>query len=144
VYLAPAADAHAVHQRPMNFSLVPLMVGAVVFGYLGAWLQGQLSATLGESEVLPGPITLVGVLAFALGAIGFGLAWYFTGRAALQPARDERESSYRPDGWVRAIAAAGYAAALGLSRIHSGLLPRYALGSLVGLAVIVLARVVAR
>jgi NADH-quinone oxidoreductase subunit L len=149
VYLAPAGDPHAVHhdpesERPMNWSLVPLMVGAVVFGYLGYWLQGRLSSTLGESEVLPGPITLVGVLAFALGAIGFGLAWYFTGRALPGHAQDEREPSYRPDGWVRAIASAGYAAALSLSRIHSGILPRYALGSLVGLAVILLARVVAR
>ncbi|MDQ6669161.1 MAG: NADH-quinone oxidoreductase subunit L [Chloroflexota bacterium] len=147
VYLAPAADAHAVHhdaesERPMNWSLVPLMFGAIVLGYFGTWLQGRLSSTLGDAEVLPGPITLVGLAAFALGAIGFGLAsWYFSRPAAAQI---ETEPSYRPDGWVRAIAGAGYAVSDGLAQIQSGVLPRYALGSLVGLAVIVLVRVVAR
>jgi NADH-quinone oxidoreductase subunit L len=148
VYLAPIADPHAVHhdpesERPMNWSLVPLMGGAIAFGYLGYWLQGRLSSTLGDTEALPGPITVVGLVAFALGAIGFGLAcWYFTRQPAA--AEDEQAPSYRPDAWVRAIAEAGYAAAMSLSRIHSGILPRYALGSLVGLAIIVLARVVAR
>jgi NADH-quinone oxidoreductase subunit L len=150
VYLAPAGDPHAVHhdpesERPMNWSLIPLMFGAIVFGYLGYWLQGRLSSTVGDSEALPGPITVVGLIAFALGALGFGVAcWYFTRPAVVRAAPDEREPSYRPDGWVVAIAEAGYAAARGLSRIQSGILPRYALGSLVGLAIIVLARVVAR
>jgi NADH-quinone oxidoreductase subunit L len=148
VYLAPIVDPQAVHhdpaaERPMNWSLVPLMVGAVVFGYLGSWLQGDLATTLGDTEALPGPITAIGVVAFALGAGGFAVAWwFFTSRAA--EAQDERAPSYRPDGWVRALAEAGYAAASSVSRIQSGVLPRYALGSLVGLAIIVLARVVAR
>src|SRR5438552_11965543 len=39
VYLAPANDPHAVHhdpsaERPMNWSLVPLMIGSIVLGYL--------------------------------------------------------------------------------------------------------------
>jgi hypothetical protein len=129
----------------MNWSLVPLMIGAIVFGYLGYWLEGRLASTLGDTEALPGPITIVGLVAFALGAIGFGVAcWYFTRPAVRRQAQEEREPSYRPDGWVVAIAEAGYAAARGVSRIQSGILPRYALGSLVGLAVIILARVVAR
>jgi NADH-quinone oxidoreductase subunit L len=149
VYLAPIVDPHAVHhdpeaERPMNWSLVPLMVGATVFGYFGGPLRGALASVLGDSEGLPGPITLVGLAAFGLGAVGFSAAcWYFTRPAAT--AEDERgEPSYQSDGWVTAIAAAGYAAAQGLSKIQSGILPRYALGSLVGLAIIVLARVVAR
>ena len=32
----------------LNWSLVPLMVGAIAFGYLGYWLQGALSPTLGK------------------------------------------------------------------------------------------------
>ncbi|HLZ30237.1 MAG TPA: proton-conducting transporter membrane subunit [Chloroflexota bacterium] len=148
VYLAPIVDPQAVHhdpesERPMDWSLVPLMVGAVAFGYLGYWLQGALVASLGQTEALQGPITAYGLVAFALGAGGFGVAcWFFTTRAA--GAQDEREPSYRPDVWVRAIAEAGYATSRGVSRIQSGVLPRYALGSLVGLAIIVLARVVAR
>ena len=51
----------------MNWSLVPLMGGAIAFGYLGYWLQGRLSSTLGDTEALPGPITVVGLVAFALG-----------------------------------------------------------------------------
>jgi hypothetical protein len=148
VYLAPVGDPHAVHhdaasERPMNWSLVPLMVGAIVFGYLGPWLQGRLFPALGDAEPLPGPISVIGLVAFALGAIGFGAAcWYFSRPVPAVP--DEGEPSYQPDAWVRAIGSAGYAAALGLSRIQSGVLPRYALGSLVGLAIILLVRVVAR
>src|SRR5207302_4072866 len=86
VYLAPAVDPHAVHhdpasERPMNWSLVPLMVGAISFGWLGGWLRARLAGPLGDTESLPGLITPEGLLAFALGAAGFGIAWwYFTQR----------------------------------------------------------------
>src|SRR6266851_9674024 len=93
VYLAPPVDVHAVHhdaesERPMNWSLVPLMVGAIAFGWLGSWLQATLAPPLGEIEALPPPIDPRGLLAFALGALGFGLAWwYFIRRApAVAPA----------------------------------------------------------
>ncbi|MGI9146352.1 MAG: NADH-quinone oxidoreductase subunit 5 family protein [Chloroflexota bacterium] len=148
VYLAPVVEPDAVHhdrasERPMNWSLVPLMGGAIAFGYLGLWLKDRLATVLDTAEGLPGPITPIGLAAFVLGAIGFGLAcWYFGRQPA--PAQDVREPTYRPDGWVRAIAEAGYATANGLSRIQSGVLPRYALGSLMGLAIIVLARLVVR
>src|SRR6266851_1246225 len=100
VYLAPPVDVHAVHhdadsERPMNWSLVPLMVGAIAFGWLGSWLQATLAAPLGEIEALPPPIDPRGLLAFALGAVGFGLAWwYFTRRAeavTTRPSDAERE-----------------------------------------------------
>jgi len=130
----------------MNWSLVPLMVGAIAFGWLGSWLQTQLAAPLGDIEPLPALVDPRGVLAFALGAIGFGLAWwYFTRRAAtLAPlpaqAQAEREPSYRAAGWVNVLADAGYAASRSLARAQSGGLPRYALGSFIGLAVILLVR----
>src|SRR5438067_1841359 len=58
VYLAPPIDVHAVHhdqdaERPMNWSLVPLIVGAIAFGWLGTWLQTVLGASVGEIEALP-------------------------------------------------------------------------------------------
>jgi NADH-quinone oxidoreductase subunit L len=152
VYLAPPVDVHAVHhdaesERPMNWSLVPLMVGAIAFGWLGSWLQAALAPTLGEIEALPAPIDPRGLLAFALGAVGFGLAWwYFTRRAEAvapalgQPAED-RQPTYRATAWVSVLADMGYAVARSLSRVHSGGLPRYALGSFIGLAVILLAMV---
>jgi NADH-quinone oxidoreductase subunit L len=146
VYLAQPVDSHAVHhdpeaEQPMNWSLVPLMVGSIAFGYLGTWLESRLAGTLGEVEPLPGPITPIGLLAFALGAIGFALAyWYFTRRPAAAAAPPYEEPSYRAAGWVRAIADAGYAVSNGLSRVHSGALATYAFGSFVGLALILLVR----
>jgi NADH:ubiquinone oxidoreductase subunit 5 (subunit L)/multisubunit Na+/H+ antiporter MnhA subunit len=151
VYLAPPVDVRAVHhdaesERPMDWSLVPLMVGAIAFGWLGSWLQATLAPTLGEIEPLPPLIDPRGLLAFALGAIGFGLAWwYFTRRAEAvaagvgQPVA-EREPTYRAAGWVSLLADAGYAVARSLSRVHSGGLARYALSSFIGLALILLIR----
>jgi NADH-quinone oxidoreductase subunit L len=154
VYLAAPADAHAVHHEPdserfMNWALVPLMVGAIGLGYPGGWLQTQLGSVLGDTEALPGLITPIGLLAFALGAIGFGLAWwYFVARepaaAIARPSAEVEQPSYRPDAWVRAIAEAGSAAAGAVSRLQSGEMARYALGSFIGLAIIIVARVVAR
>jgi NADH-quinone oxidoreductase subunit L len=153
VYLAAPGDAHAVHHEPgserlMNWALVPLMVGAIVLGYSGGWLQTQLASALGDTEALPAPITPIGLLAFAVGAIGFGLAWwYFVARlpaTRARPALEVEQPSYRADGWVRAIADAGYAAAGVVSRLQSGALARYALGSFLGVAIILVVRVLAR
>jgi NADH-quinone oxidoreductase subunit L len=151
VYVAPPVDVHAIHhdvesERPMNWSLVPLMVGAIAFGWLGNWLQAALAPPLGEIEALPPLIDPRGLLAFALGAVGFGLAWwYFTRRAeavaaAPRPPEAEGEPTYRAAGWVSVLADAGYAVARSLSRVHSGGLPRYAMGSFIGLALILLVR----
>ncbi|MCA1644965.1 MAG: NADH-quinone oxidoreductase subunit L [Chloroflexi bacterium] len=152
VYVAPPIDAHAVHhhadaERPMNWSLLPLMVGAIAFGWLGIWLRTTLLTSLSEIEPLPAPIDPRGLLAFALGAAGFGLAWwYFTVRAqaGARERRGEREPSYRAAGWIGVLADGGYAIAHSLSRAQSGGLPRYALGSFIGLAIILLVRVALR
>ncbi len=83
---------------------------------------------------------------FRLGAVGFGLAWwYFTRRAeavAIAPGQPvaEGEPTYRAAGWVSVLADAGYAVARSLSRVQSGGLPRYAMGSFIGLALILLVR----
>jgi hypothetical protein len=129
----------------MNWSLVPLMVGAIAFGWLGGWLQTRLAGPLGNTEALPAPITAVGMLAFVLGAAGFAIAWwYFTRRPEVAVVSAAGAASYRAAGWVRAIADVGYAISESLSRVQSGRLPQYALGSFVGLALIVLIREVAR
>ena len=151
VYLAPAVDEHAVHhdsssERLMDWALVPLAVGAIVFGYAGAWLSGLLNEPLGASEPLPGLVTLLGLAAFALGAIGFAISWWIvTQRPALAAApQPEVGSPYRAAPWVSALAKASYAVSDGLARVQSGLLARYALGSFVAVAVILLAREMSR
>ena len=125
----------------MNRSLVPLMAGAIGAGWLGGWLSGALVGPLDGVERLPPLLNLTGGLAFILGAIGFlGVAWYVQ-RPQVAAAAEPGEASYRPDAWVRAIADVGYAVALRFSRAQSGLLARYAFGSIVAVAVVVLLRV---
>jgi NADH-quinone oxidoreductase subunit L len=149
VYLAPARDAHLVHHEPeserlMNWSLVPLMVGAIVFGWFGGALATRLSGPLGEVEHVPGLInlTLPGLAAFTLGAIGFVGAWWFTTqRPTVAAAPAKEDTSYAAAAWVRALANLGYAVSNEESRLHSGVLPRYAFGSFIALAAIVLVRV---
>jgi NADH-quinone oxidoreductase subunit L len=150
VYLAPVVDPHAVHhdvasERQMNWSLLPLIFGAIFFGWPGGWLQGRLAGPLGDTQVLPGLVTPEGLLAFVLGAAGFAVAWwYFTRRPEVAAVPAAGAASYRAAGWVRAIADVGYAISESLSRAQSGQLPRYALGSFIGLALIVLLREAAR
>jgi hypothetical protein len=117
-----------------------LAIGAIVFGYAGAYLATVLSGPLDASESLPSLLDPRGWIAFALGALGFGLAYWFVLR---QPARTvlERAPSYAAHAWVRAIASAGYAAAGAVSRAHGGALANYAFGSFVGIALILLVRV---
>ena len=149
VYLAPASDPHAVHhdassERHMNWSIVPLMLGSIVLGYLGNWLRTVLEGPLGPIEPLTSPLSLspaafYGLLAFILGAAGFVGAILYVRRPTYAAA--PTETSYRADAWVRAIADAGYAASAALSRVQSGVLPRYAFGSIIAIAVILLVRV---
>jgi NADH-quinone oxidoreductase subunit L len=146
VYLAEPADPHAVHhdassERLMNWSLLPLAIGSIVFGYAGSFLQSRLAAPLGPIEPLPSPLDPRGLLAFALGAIGFGVAYWFFVRPPFA-AIVQVASPYRAAAWVRAIAGAGYAAAGAVSRAQSGVLVNYAVGSLIGVALILLVRVV--
>jgi NADH-quinone oxidoreductase subunit L len=159
VYLAPAEDPpaarpgsnsrHAVHhdksaERPMNWSLIPLMAGSIGLGWIGwvGFLPAALAGPLGGIQPLPPLLNLTGGLAFIVGAVGFlGTAWYVQ---RPEQALAHTETSYRPDLWVRAIADAGYAVATGTSRLQSGLLARYAFGSILAIAIILLMRVALR
>jgi hypothetical protein len=125
----------------MNWSLVPLMFGAVVFGYLGSWLQARLAGPVPDTEALPGPISPIGLAAFVLGAAGFVVAWWYVTRRPEATQAGPAEPSYRAAAWVGAIADAGYAVARGLSRAQSGALANYALGSFLGLSILLLVRV---
>jgi hypothetical protein len=125
----------------MNWALVPLMVGSIVLGWLGwtGWLPNVLAGPLGGVEPQAALLSPTGGLAFILGAIGFlGAAWYVQRpSAALAPT----ETTYRADAWVRVIATGGYAVSAAFSRLQSGLLARYAFGSVVAVAIILLVRV---
>ncbi len=144
VYMAPADDPHAVHhdanaERPMNWSLVPLMIGSIVLGWAGYWLATVLAGPLGSVQTPPPPLTVVGGVAFILGAIGFlGAVWYVLRPQMLLPAS---VTSYRPDRWVRAIADGGYAVAGAVSRAQTGLLAMYASVTLLAVAIVLLVRV---
>ena len=149
VYMAQARDAHAAHhdadaEPPMNGSLVPLMLGSLGLGWLGwlGWLAAALAGTAGPAEVRPPILSLTGGVAFILGGVGFlGAVWYVLRPRAVVAAG---ETSYRPDPWVQVIADVGYAVSEGVSRVQSGLLVRYAFGSLIGIAIILLVRVAVR
>ncbi len=152
VYLAPAVDPHAVHHEPgaerfMNWALVPLMVGSIAFGWFGASLAAGLSGPLGAVEYVAGPLSLTvqGGAAFVLGALGFVASWWYVTQRPISAAAPTRaDDSYRAAGWVRVIAEGGYAISRALSIAQSGVLPRYAFGSFVALAAIVVLRVVVR
>jgi NADH-quinone oxidoreductase subunit L len=143
VYMARANDPHAAHhdasaERPMNWSLVPLMIGSIVLGWLGGWLSNALAGPLGSAQPPP-LLTVPGLIAAFLGVIGFGVtAWYVLRPQMVLAATI---TSYRPDRWVRVVAEGGYAVAAAVSRVQTGLLAMYALVSLLAVAIILLVRV---
>jgi len=148
VYLGPAGDSHAVHHEPaterlMNWALLPLMFGAITFGWLGPWLMQHLDGTV-PAEQLPPPITPEGLLAFALGVIGASFAWWLSRPGERAAPAAAGETMYRADSWVRSLANLGYAASAAVSRIQSGVLPRYAFGSFIAIAAVLLFRVTVR
>jgi NADH-quinone oxidoreductase subunit L len=147
VYLGQPADPHAVHHEPaterlMNWALLPLMFGAITFGWLGPWLMQRLDGTV-PAEQLPPPITPEGLLAFALGVIGVSFAWWLS-RPGERAAPVAGETSYRADSWVGSLANLGYAASAAVARMQSGLLARYAFGSFIAIAAVLLLRMTIR
>jgi hypothetical protein len=106
-----------------------------------------MAGPLGEVEPVPAPLSfsVLGGAAFALGALGFVAAWWLTTQRPSEAAAPATtDTSYRAAPWVQVIAEAGYAVANGLSRVQSGLLARYAFGSFIAVAAIVLVRMTVR
>jgi len=93
----------------------------------------MLSASVGESETLGALVSPLGLLAAALGLIGFGLAYVWRQRIGA-------EAGLPPTGlsWVDATAAGSRALAGQVASINSGRLGAYVLTSVVGVAVILL------
>jgi hypothetical protein len=112
---------------------------------LGGALIGRLSGPIGSIEPLPSPFAVTGWIAFLLGALGFlGAYWYALREPGAAPAR-AAATSYAAAGWVSAIARGGYAVADDLvARAQSGVLPLYAFGSLLAVAVVLFLREVVR
>jgi NADH-quinone oxidoreductase subunit L len=122
-------------QRAMNWALVPLMVAAIFAGWVGDRLEAYETPVVGPT---PFPIEVVsplGLVGAALGLVGFGIAWWYVRQR--RPAPAPAEPVPTADGWVAALADAGYAVAGALARVQSGLLARYAFGSLFALALVV-------
>lgn len=146
VYLGPAAEpsnahAHEAHHDPaaarlMDWALVPLMVAAVFAGWLGGPVQAVLASSVGGDERLT-LFSSTGLLAAVLGLVGFfGSGWWV--RQSARPIAVSDEGAPRADGWVRALGGGGYAVAQAFSRAQSGLLLRYAFGSIFALAIVLL------
>jgi len=151
VYEAEAVDTHAVHrdapnERLMNAALLPLIVGSITFGWAGGWLLGALTPVFGGTEgALPPLISPLGLVAFALGLAGFLFQGWQVRRPMARPAPSAApETAAGAEGWVTALASAGYAVTHALQRVQSGHLPRYAFGSFVALAIITLITVLVR
>ena len=133
----PRPDDEPIHAPSplMLWSLVPLAVGALLLGYL-EWPRGVLSGVLGETvghaEVVHFP-SLLGFFAGALGLAGFAMAARRDRAAARLPAPAVEEG-----GWVGAVGALGTGLSTRLVTLHSGRLGRYALVSVLGIALVLL------
>ncbi len=141
----PAEHRDPSAERFMDWALIPLMVASIVAGYLAwpsPWLQHLLGQAVGEAEAL-NPFNPMGFVAMALGLVGFGVSGWLQRRPAREPV-DVEAATPVAAGWVTAVANAGYAAARWFADVQSGRLPRYALGSVAALAIILLARVVVK
>jgi NADH-quinone oxidoreductase subunit L len=119
----------------MLWPLVPLAVGAVLLGYL-EWPVPLLSTVLGDTVGHAEPVHLIsplGISAGLLGLAGFAIsAWRSRERAPERPARPDE------GGWVASVADLGFGIAGRLAAVHSGQLGRYAMLSVVAIALVLL------
>jgi len=133
----PAPDRHHLPGWRMLLPLVVLAVGSVVAGYFqfpGDRLGYLLAPVAGEFE----PSTLLsptGLFAGVLGLAGFAVAglWIARGGSALAGAFLTRRT-----GWVEVVGSGGLALAQRVAAVQNGYLGLYLLGTLIGIAVIII------
>ncbi len=134
VYFGPERT-HPHHEPALQvWPLVPLAIMAVVAGYFewpGGGLSRALTPVLGAIEPLRA-FSATGLAAAVLGLAGIGLSWPIVQSA---PGATPAEVG---TGWADALGQAGYSLSRGLAGLQTGLLTRYALASLLGVAVILL------
>ncbi|MDE3075978.1 MAG: hypothetical protein KGJ86_11170, partial [Chloroflexota bacterium] len=121
--------------RSMTWALVPLAIGALLFGYT-QWPAGGLGhllgPVLGNIEASP-LVTGQGLLAALLGLVGFfGAGWWQIRQAAA-------EAKPAPLGWVDSAASGSLVLANWVAGIQNGRLGRYVLVMVLGFAAILFA-----
>ena len=129
------ASEHAEHPgRIFDLALVPLAAGAVGLGYLEAG-TGFLSRVLRDVVIAGEPVhvqpTLLGLGAFAIGLVGVGAG------ALLARTRTKCLPLPAFTGVAQALWGEAQAIPQGAAAFHSGRVSRYALASLLGVAVAV-------
>jgi NADH-quinone oxidoreductase subunit L len=129
------ASPRPVHapDRLLLAPLVPLAAGAVLLGFLAwpaPWLQRLLAPALGPAPAvhLASP---PGLLAAALGLLGFATAWQWTRRAGA----GARLPAFGGD-WLGAVARGALGSAAVVAGWHDGRLGRYVLTAALGIAVL--------
>ena len=137
VYFGPERT-HPHHSEPrlLTWPLVPLIVGALLAGYVewpGGGLSALLSSVFGEIEPLHG-LSLVGLGAGGLGVVGMALAWVLAKRG--EETKLDAQPAALDLGWAASVGGWGYDLAARVATMQSGQLTRYALASLLGVAVI--------
>ncbi len=132
-----AAGERQLHpiSRLLTWPLVPLAAGSVLFGYVNfpsGWLARLLVPTTSASTSQPF-ITGAGVVALALGLIGFAGAGWWEQRQARSVAALPRPS------WTDWAGAASVKLSTSVAAIQNGRTGRYVLATVLGLAVILVA-----
>ncbi len=126
------ASEHATHPgRVFDLALLPLAVGAVGLGYLEAgtgFLSGVLRDVVAVGEPVHVQPTLLGIGAFAIGLLGVGAG------ALLARTRTKCLPLPAFAGVAQALWGEASAIPQGAAALHSGRVSRYALVSLLGVA----------
>jgi NADH-quinone oxidoreductase subunit L len=129
---------HQIEGQPsplLLWPLLPLALGAILLGYV-EWplpaLSHLLEPAVGEGEPVH-LISTIGLLAAALGLLGFGAAFLWCRRAG---AAARLSIGGLP--WVAATARASEALAAEVAAVNSGRLGAYVFTSVLGLAIVLL------
>ena len=133
----------------MNWSLVPLMLGSIAFGWLGGWLATHLEGPLGHIEPMPDADQPDAAEPGRLRAGRRSASPPRGGTSLRRPAPQPPTPTLTPTPSYarrrlggRARRRSATPSRAGCHALHSGVLPRYAFGSLVALAAFMLVRLI--